>query len=450
MSAWGEMMRRNRLTLLGAGVALLLGIWIVSNLFVPHRDARIEAIRQEGYPVAMSELDAYYPSVPDAENAAVVYTNAFALLTNLSGPNTRIVSALPAIGRGLSPDEEDQLKEILEDNAEALRLLYSAPASGRSRYAVRLRDGYNAMLPHLAKTRDAVTLLSTEGLMHATDGDAEKATHAFLAAARVAEALAKEPTIISQLVRYGAWAILMPRIERALSLATFTEGQLASLQKMIEGAERPRAMVRAMAVERATGINAITDRKVMGMALQQQGWNRQAADAFTTAAAGLLQASGLQQKDKAFYCDTMARHIAVLALPYPARAAVCQQPAMFTNAPNRFYFFSQLLLPALVKVYGREANHVANVRVAAAAIAVERFRLAHTNSLPQALEQLTPAYCAVLATDPFDGKPLRYKTHDGSYVVYSIGSDGQDDGGVNWEPEFSKMPQDTAFLVKKH
>jgi hypothetical protein len=448
MSAWRETVWRKRLTVLGAGAALLLAVWLLSSLLVPHRDLDFEAIRNKGYPVAMSELDAYYGSVPTGENAAVVYTNAFALLTNLTGPNAQLVGALPPIGRGLSPDEVSELKLILEDNQAALHLLDSAPASGRSRYAVRLVDGYNALLPHLKQTREAVGLLSAEGLMHASEGNAEKATQAFLVAGRVAESLGDEPTIISQFVRYADWAMLLPRLERALSLTTFTDGQLAALQKLVEGAERPGALLRAMAVERATGLNAITDHKVMAMAAQQQGWGRQAADFGTAMAAGILRAAGLQQKDKAFYCETMARHIAVLELPYPARAAAGQQAAVFTNAPSRFHFFSQMLLPGLVKVHGRDAGHVANVRVAAAAIAIERFRLAHTNALPESVDQLPPAWCRTVPTDPFDGKPLRYRTQGASYAVYSIGSDGQDDGGVVWDAQYSKVPQDVVFLVE--
>jgi hypothetical protein len=32
-------------------------------------------------------------------------------------------------------------------------------------------------------------------------------------------------------------------------------------------------------------------------------------------------------------------------------------------------------------------------------------------------------------TDPFDGRPLRYVVKDDEYLVYSIGTDGVDDGG---------------------
>jgi hypothetical protein len=322
------------------------------------------------------------------------------------------------------------------------------PPPGRSRYPTRLEDGYDALLPHLAKTREAVALLSAEGLMHATDGDAEKATAAFLAAGRVAESLHEEPTIVSQCVRYGDWAILLPRLERALSLTTFTDSQLASLQTMVEGAERPRAMARAMAVERVFGLSVITDRKVLAMAFRQQGWNRQMADLVTGLAVGMHRASGLQEKDKGFYCDVMARHFAVMGRTYPARLAAAQQLAALTNTPNRFCIFSQMLLPGLVRIHAREANHAALVRVGAVVLAIERFRLAHTNALPNSLEQLIPAFYKTVPTDPFDGKPLRLKTHGASYVVYSIGSDGQDDGGVAWDSNYTKAPQDVSFVVK--
>ena len=91
---------------------------------------------------------------------------------------------------------------------------------------------------------------------------------------------------------------------------------------------------------------------------------------------------------------------------------------------------------------------MALVRVATAALAIERFRLAHTSALPENLEQLVPAFCKAVPTDPIDGKPLRFKTHGASYAVYSIGSDGKDDGGVTWDSNYTKVPQDVSFVVK--
>jgi hypothetical protein len=67
---------------------------------------------------------------------------------------------------------------------------------------------------------------------------------------------------------------------------------------------------------------------------------------------------------------------------------------------------------------------------------------------PGGLEELAPAYRKTVSIDPSDGKPLRYQVSGASYVVYSIGSDARDDGGVEWRPKHLKVPQDVTFMVK--
>ena len=238
MSSWLESVRRKRLAALGAGVLLLLAAWMLWSLLAPHKDPFVEAIHKRGYPATPAELDAWYLAVPPAENVALVYTNAIAGLTNTAGPITNFTSKswLPPIGEGLSPEERSELKAVLASNQAALSLLYAAPASGRSRYPIHLQDGPATPLPDLGSLKRAVSLLSAEALLHATDGDAEKATQAFLVAGRVAESVSEEPIVISQLVRYADWAILLPRLERALCLTPFTDRQLASLQEIVERA----------------------------------------------------------------------------------------------------------------------------------------------------------------------------------------------------------------------
>jgi hypothetical protein len=450
MSLWLVTVRRKRLTLLGAGLALLLGLWALSSLVVPHRDLCVEAIHKRGYPATPAEVDAWYLSVPPAENAALVYTNAFGLLTNTTGPITNFTgkSWLPPIGQGLSSEEQSELKAVLAECQPALRLFYSAPASGRSRYPIHLQDWPGMLLPHLGKTKQAVSLLSAEALLHATGGDAEKATQAFLAAGRLADSLSEEPIPISQLVRYADWGILLSRLERALCLTAFTDRELASLQEAVEAAERPRAMARTWAGERAMHLSIYTDRKMMEVVFREGYKSGSRVAPFLAAAcSGLFRAAGLLQKDEAFFCDRMEMYVGASELPYPARFAATQQLTTMKNPPAPLYIFSRLLLPP-ASVQARDADHVARVRVAVAALAIERFRLAHTNALPETLEQLAPTCCKAMPADPFDGKPLRYKTHGASYVVYSVGSDGQDEGGVVWDSNYLKVPGDVSFVVK--
>jgi hypothetical protein len=68
-----------------------------------------------------------------------------------------------------------------------------------------------------------------------------------------------------------------------------------------------------------------------------------------------------------------------------------------------------------------------------AAIALERYKLKH-GAYPVALAALSPEFVKDPIRDPIDGKPLRYGVSaDGSFVLYSIGENGVDDGG-NPEP----------------
>jgi hypothetical protein len=73
------------------------------------------------------------------------------------------------------------------------------------------------------------------------------------------------------------------------------------------------------------------------------------------------------------------------------------------------------------------AQTMANVAIAA--IALERFRLAH-HAYPAALANLTPEFIQAIPVDCMDGHDLRYRLNpDGTYLLYSVGEDGVDDEG---------------------
>lgn len=77
---------------------------------------------------------------------------------------------------------------------------------------------------------------------------------------------------------------------------------------------------------------------------------------------------------------------------------------------------------------------------AAIACALERYRLAN-GQYPESLGALVPKFISQLPNDVISGKPYKYRrTSDGQFVLYSVGWDGTDDGG---------MPGKTLFDDKK-
>lgn len=81
---------------------------------------------------------------------------------------------------------------------------------------------------------------------------------------------------------------------------------------------------------------------------------------------------------------------------------------------------------------------------------------------PRGLGELLPNYLAAIPADPVTGTPLLFAIRDNSPVVYSVGADGDDDGGVwptvedkSWqwnkdaaEPETPVMAPDNAAAMR--
>ena len=74
-------------------------------------------------------------------------------------------------------------------------------------------------------------------------------------------------------------------------------------------------------------------------------------------------------------------------------------------------------------------------------IALKRYRL-REGKMPNDLAALVPAYLDALPSDLVDGRPLHYRLNvDGSFVLYSVGEDAQDDGGDSRPSESSGTQQ---------
>jgi hypothetical protein len=71
----------------------------------------------------------------------------------------------------------------------------------------------------------------------------------------------------------------------------------------------------------------------------------------------------------------------------------------------------------------------AMLRVLRARLAVEEFR-GRNDRLPASWDELSPAILPVAPEDPFSGESLRYLRQRNSYLLYSVGPDLRDDGGV--------------------
>jgi hypothetical protein len=448
--------KRDRTLIIGFSLCLLVvvlaGGYAMYRMILSNRvEKRLEAIRAQGFPVTLGELNDWYPAPPPGHDAADLYQQAF--LKYLDDPTwEEKENQLPVVGTGELPprgeplpdDMKALIAEYLERNAEALRLLHQAAAMPECRFPIDLRAGAMVLLPHLASLRQGARLMLLEGLLDAEEGRTAEATESVIATVGLADAVRNEPILISYLVRIACLSISCSNLENLLHKAPLDDKTLQELTRTFHDAERPEVAVRAFVGERCFGADFF--RNPAGRIAASGGQN---VPVHPLAVIGLLDA------DFRYYLDLMDPQVEMSRLPVEERGKAIEASDLeqaVKDLPS-YAIITRMLVPALARALGEETKNVARLRTARTALAVERYRLKH-GQLPEGLEALVPEILESVPLDPYDAKPLRYRRLERGYVVYSIGSNMVDDGGIEKVVApgrlRSRVPDDDImFIVKR-
>jgi hypothetical protein len=156
----------------------------------------------------------------------------------------------------------------------------------------------------------------------------------------------------------------------------------------------------------------------------------------------MYELCGLLQWDELHYLRLMDRYVQTAQTAFPERIDAALELRHALEHENSLYKFSRGWLRGMngPRLILRDAVTAARLRTARVAIAAERFRLAR-GQLPRTLADLDPFGLRAMPTDPFNGRPLRYKRLPDGYTVYSVGEDGGGDG--------ADQTRETTFVVER-
>jgi hypothetical protein len=285
------------------------------------------------------------------------------------------------------------------------------------------------LLPHLQRVRELANLLSADALLRAHDKDLDGALESCLAGLNGARSIGDEPTYISALVRVAIRAITLGRLEQVLSQGEPSEAALAATQKAWEAEEQFPLLLAAERGERALG-----DRAILAL---QNGKMSPSTLVVGAPGSGVTGKASLDRIINYFRIGSLPSNRAALLELHHDIIAAAQLPE--TERKERFDkirvasvklpWLARLLAPAADKLAQAMSRSAAQMRTMIAALAAERYRKAH-DRWPESLAALVPQYLKEVPLDPFDGKPLRLRRLSDGLVIYSVGLDGQDNGGT--------------------
>ena len=155
---------------------------------------------------------------------------------------------------------------------------------------------------------------------------------------------------------------------------------------------------------------------------------------FAISVASILYRCFLLPSDLAAYTGAMSRwraQAARPAMPDERSAEVARRPAPIGSelTTNRQGLLTSLLTPAHGAILKTQAKSLAKHRAAEVLLAATRARL-KSGEQPGSAESLVPEWLLAVPADPFrDEGSLTVKTSADGWLVYSVGPDGEDDGG---------------------
>jgi len=473
-------LRPRRIALLAVAAAVAgFGLW----LWIYHLQAkgRLEAYKKElraaGEKLTIDELTP--KPVPADENGAVLFPKAMSLM-NYGVLSRNPVPAMRAVAHGRAmigwtqPDIREpkvatnSWEEALGDLA-ALQPALQVLAQMSDRRALQFPiDYHNLTFSYLSPLKRAANLLASAAVCDIHNGDTAPAVTNIETLLVLTKELGSERMAISQLVRLAMLQIGFSANWELLHGPALTDDHLATLQRswenieLLEDAENSIAMERAYGVEQIAGLRAAP-----GKFQQYTGFLSAASPTPGNWFDGALQYSeDTWQKAKIgakarlwstawSYPDELQMlrgYQVVLESMRAARATGRFDHALHDQtdklidlgfghhddeisvtmngvADANLRSFASEGVMSLARVFNRLMVAEAARKMAITAIALERYRLRH-GKYPAELAALVPEIVSAVPRDPVDGSPIRYRLEsDGTYVLYSIGEDGKDDGG---------------------
>jgi len=321
-----------------------------------------------------------------------------------------------------------------------------------------MENPWGILLPHLGNIKRNVQRLQLRACAELAAGRSDDALADVKLMLYLADSSKTEPFLISYLVRLACVHLAIQPVWEGLAEHAWSDAQLQELQALFQQYDFFPQMEQSLASERAAAIltaellargkyhlNDLTDDPShSGSALANL--------------AGRMVPHGWYYLEQLHYCQLFQLQLngafdvekrQVFPRQIESNTNALEQAFAgrnpFTTICTRHQLLAVIMLPALHKIPMRAAAAQTAVDEAAIAGALERYRLAN-GQFPETLEALVPRFISQMPNDVISGEPDKYhRTNDGQFVLYSVGWNEKDDGGMSGQTLFDDKQGDWVW-----
>ena len=382
-----------------------------------------------------------------------------------------------AMSRPWTREEFPQLARWVDAHADVLEEVHKACLRPKA-YAPIVADAdeypplVGVLLPHVQSLRAVARILVSRAMLRLGEGDIEGAWQDLLDMQRLARHSEQGFTLIEALVGYAIRMIGQQPMAHWLAHSGLSAEELEARWTVLEPLLKPTHLTRAIDSERLMYVDTViavmagrVNSRAMVALIEPNTVLASPDDALAQAIGQLGSARDMAMKlmmlggdinetlryGNRMYDDLVAAMQPESHLERAARLKVLDQRiekdsqiTRDTGALVKAYLFSSrkdlqtmpgrvltgLLMPAISAVENAYTRTDALARVMEVCFRVQQ-QVARLNEVPVSLEELEFA-AAAQPIDPFSGEPVRITADSRGLLIYSVGRNGQDDGGKTY------------------
>ena len=295
-------------------------------------------------------------------------------------------------------------------------------------------------LPYVALAKGISQTMALHAMAAAATGRGAEALSDLKVNWRLLEALKSEPVLITFLVRIAVHELTLQPLWEGLAARCWDEPQLAALDRELGRLDFLAEAAQALRGERAF-MNATLEQMMRKPPQVRRALRRAEAGGEPSGSMSPLVLTLFPRwmiyRNQALATRFQQDMIDHLEKAWREPETTSALDMSMTNRWNREFrktspnnFLAKLLMPALSAGPAKAVRAQTTLNLARTACALERYRLAH-GAYPDKLDPLVPQFLPKAPLDPYAGRPLHYRPEpNGRFLLYSVGSNQTDEGGV--------------------
>ena len=397
-------------------------------------DYQVQRAKDLGLPLDPDELNPH-PPVRHEDNAAPLYRE-------MSGQFTQLENRLQGdrLRNGLAAPYRHDLKDIdvsigvLKEIQPTLEVAIAASKKAGVDFKRDWSQGPNVLFPELAKQKEAAKWLTARAVLYARSGRLTAGLDDINAVGRIGNHVALEKTLIGGLVNVAIDAIAVRGLEHIASHNSDRADVLKRLKLLIQDLPTEPKLKECLKSEVFLGF--YTSRNLSRF---WSGLSNESSDASNMMGVHrwrvfppLIDSDLVEQayaaRSLGFWNDMFTMQEGAQWNPILASAELDRMAIRYGQSHRPSDALGAILFPVFAQVGAAFEKMKANRACVRGMIEVLLFKNKH-GRLPKTL-----AEAGVKDIDPFNGEPFKYRRTDAGFVIYSVGYDRKDDGGLlSWE-----------------